>query len=502
MSVASQSNRSQPINTPDAEIKPPALTDIFDEQRGILLVRYPAALIVGLGISGIIAFAITGFLGYPLPKGSPPTLEWQIFHRPWALFLWFCALLLTFQATVFRHQALRRRLVAVLTTTLISILIIGIAYFEREWLFARLNDLLRLLNLPNIRDLTLSNPWSYTLANILILGVFWIDTLRRWGRRALGQPPNPRSNEMPSLEDLISGDLIAGAVLAIILAVLFSPPVAYVLAGVAQAHEPVTVCTVALPGACPTPNSTPDPRVTLTFIDTLISLGVLVLGLIILALSAVLSGLAARGAVDETVLEAVPGGPEYERPIQSVGQQVSLTIINTLRAALSRSFRLTGIFLSLRNVIWPALVFLSAVSLAFAAILVQSYLHNDKTLGVTLNFLFPAAGWLIVAVGAAVLALGIYEVSLEVMWNSLRFLSIVGFVILLTFWLFSLAMWSVNEFLLQTFVTDRNPFALPGVSTFLSAFILALYALLAFIPGWRTRRILRMGGAQQAPPSG
>ncbi len=500
MSIASQPNRSQPINHPDGEIAPPALTDIFDDNRGILLVRYPAALIVGLGVAGIIAFAITGFLGVPLAKGAPITLEWRLFHQPWALFLWLCALLLTFQATVFRNPALRRRLVSMLTTTVISIIIIGIAYYQREWLVEQLNNLLHWLNLPDFRDLSLSNPWTYTLINIFILGVFWIDTLRRWGRRAAGLPPNPRSNELPSLEDLISGDLIAGAVLSIALAILFSQPVAYVLAGLAQSQVVVTACTVSLPGACPTPTSVPDTKATLTFIDTLISLVVLVFGLIILALSAVLSGLAARGAVDETVLETAPGRQAPARATDSVGEQVSLTIINTLRAALSRSFRLTGIFLSLRNVVWPGLVFLSAASLAFAARFVMLYLHNNKTLDITLNYLFPAVGWLIVAVGAAVLALGIYEVSFEVMWNALRFLSIVGFVILLTFWLFSLAMWSINEFLLQTFVTDRDPFAQLGVSTFLSAVILLLYAVLALVPGWRNRRILRMGGARQGAP--
>jgi hypothetical protein len=276
--------------------------------------------------------------------------------------------------------------------------------------------------------------------------------------------------------------------------------VAYVLAGLAQSQVVVTACTVSLPGACLTPTSVPDTKATLTFIDTLISLVVLVFGLIILALSAVLSGLAARGAVDETVLETAPGRLAPARPTDSVGEQVSLTIINTLRAALSRSFRLSGIFLSLRNVVWPGLVFLSAASLAFAARSVMVYLHNDKTLDITLNYLFPAVGWLIIAVGAAVIALGIYEVSFEVIWNALRFLSIVGFVILLTFWLFSLAMWSINEFLLQTFVTDRDPFAQLGVSTFLSAVILLLYAVLAFVPGWRNRRILRMGSARPAAP--
>jgi hypothetical protein len=369
---------------------------------------------------------------------------------------------------------------------------------------ARTKSAAGLVGSATVTNLSLSNPWTYTLVNALILSVFWIDTLRRWGRRATGQRPNPHSNEMPSLEDLISGDLIAGAVLAIGLAILFSQPVAYVLAGLAQSKEIVTACTVALPGACPTPGSTPDTRVTLTFINTLLSLGVLVLGLIILALSAVLSGLAARGAVDETVLETTPGRPPLATASarDSVGEQVSLTIINTLRAALSRSFRLTGIFLSLRNVVWPALIFLSAVSLAFGAIFVQNYLHNNKTPETTLHYLLPAGGWLIIATAAAVIALGIYEVSFDVIWNSLRFLSIAGFVILLTFWLFSLAMWSINEFLLQTFVTKRDPFAQFGVSTFLSVFLLGLYAVLAFTPAWRTRRFMRMGGARRANPNG
>jgi hypothetical protein len=507
MMEVSQPNRSRPINTPDGEIAPPALTDIFDEQRGILLVRYPIWLIVALGISGIIAFAITGYLGYgnPPTPGHPATLEWRVFHQPWALFLWLCALLLTFQATVFRHPALRRRLVAVMTTTMISIAVIGIAYFEREWLLNTLNDLLHLFlsNIPDIRTLSLSNPVTYTLINALILGIFWADTLRRWVRRASGLPPNPRSgNDKPSLEDLISGDLIAAAVLTIILAVLFSQPVVYLLAGLAQSKEPVTACTVALPGACLN-SSTPDTRVTLTFIDTLLSLGTLVLGLIILALSAVLSGLGAVGGVDETMLEPSPGRGETGRSAESVGEQVSLTVVNTLRSAIDRRFRIAiaGIFLSLRNVVWPALVFLSAASLAFASrfILLYLHLHNDNTFWVTLNYLFPAMGWIVVSVGAAVLALGIYEISWEVMSNSLRFLSIVGFIVLLTFWLFSLAMWSINEFLLQTFITDRSPFALLGVSTFLSAFVLALYAVLAFIPSWRTRR---SRGAPQATPRG
>src|SRR5262249_59224985 len=97
------------------------------------------------------------------------------------------------------------------------------------------------------------------------------DTLRRWTRRVRDLPPNPYSNEMPKLEDLISGDLIAGAVLAVILAVLFSQPVAYVLAGLAQVRDPITLCTVSPPRAFPSPGPPPDAPATFSFIDTLVS---------------------------------------------------------------------------------------------------------------------------------------------------------------------------------------------------------------------------------------
>ena len=41
-----------------------AITDLYDEQRRTFLVQYPIWLITVLGLVGVAAFAVTGFLGY------------------------------------------------------------------------------------------------------------------------------------------------------------------------------------------------------------------------------------------------------------------------------------------------------------------------------------------------------------------------------------------------------------------------------------------------------
>ena len=81
-----------------------------------------------------------------------------------------------------------------------------------------------------------SDPITLTVINLAILGIFWLDTLRRWVRRARGLQPNPRVNlgsydegkaapELDPITDIVSGDLIAGGVLAFILGVIFNQSV-------------------------------------------------------------------------------------------------------------------------------------------------------------------------------------------------------------------------------------------------------------------------------------
>src|SRR5215469_14595953 len=92
-----------------------AITDLYDEQRRAFLVQYPVWFITVLALTGVAVFAITGFYGY----GS------SVVRQPWDLFLWFCAVLVTLQVSIFRNESLRRRLIATLLFTLASILFIG-----------------------------------------------------------------------------------------------------------------------------------------------------------------------------------------------------------------------------------------------------------------------------------------------------------------------------------------------------------------------------------------
>ena len=72
-----------------------AITDLYDETRRTILIKYPLWVILGLSLSGVVAFALTGYLGY-----TPA----EPLRQPWLLFLWFCALLITLQISIFRDK--------------------------------------------------------------------------------------------------------------------------------------------------------------------------------------------------------------------------------------------------------------------------------------------------------------------------------------------------------------------------------------------------------------
>jgi hypothetical protein len=463
----------------------PAVTDVFDTEHGLLGVKYPAVLVTIMGLTGVVAFALTGFLGYPEDTGW----VWTAFHQPAVLFLWLCALLYIYQISVYRDRTQRGRLVAMLLATTISIIVIGIGYFNRQALTDFLNYIASVLGLPQLRDLIkLDSPLFWTLLEVLILGIFWIDTVRRWLRRARGLPPYPNNDELPDLPDLISGDLIASGVLTVILALLFTEPV---IGTFVQLVEPtgthVTACTVALPGACRDAIHSPYPPnvATLTFINTILTLFTLSIGLTVLALSAVIAGLGAVEGVEHDPITGpeTAGATQSGSAVANIGAGVGSRVLNTLRVALGQRLRLAmvSLVLSMRSVLWPGLVFFSCLSLALGARAVLGYLHHPKTLEFVVSYLLPGAGWFLIAIGAAVMASGLLSVSFRVLWNSLSFLGLTGFVLLLTFWLFSISMWSVAQLLHETKVTDRDPFGL-GVTTALSAFALIAYAILAYLP--------------------
>ena len=59
----------------------------------------------------------------------------------------------------------------------------------------------------------------------------------------------PRDSEMPSLQELVSGDLIAGALLALLLSFVFKPEILQLF--IHPQGAAITTCTVSWPiGLC------------------------------------------------------------------------------------------------------------------------------------------------------------------------------------------------------------------------------------------------------------
>ncbi len=504
-----------------------AITDLYDEKKRAFVVRYPAGLIVALGLSGVLVFMLAGFLGFrdiEANLAGSPFFEsaWSraVFHQPWPLYLWFCALMMTLQASILRHPALRRQLVATLVVTVICIGLVGIIYYYQVEINTLLQNLLETILGKRILLRFLGEwPWTYTILNFLLLAIFWIDTFRRWIRRAQGKSPTSdveidlmsgrvsrveATEDMPSMQELVSGDLMAGALLAFVLALIFRPEVLNALSSVGVGIH-INTCTVSWPvGACAQGGAVTDPP-TLFFMDLIQALVYLPLGLLILALSATLSGFGAVGGVNETVTNAVPEASADDSSTQSVSEQVTLTLINTLRSALNRRVRIAAdnLAMSLRNVVWPALILLGTISVATTAHYIQRYLHllSDSVTCTTIacpDYLggqgFPSVRdllssgsqyqaeglallWGVIAILSIVMSIALLIFKRRVAENTLRFLGLIGFILLLTFWIFSLALSGFNAFFSLTHISNRVPFPQPGATTIVSAASLVIFGV-------------------------
>ena len=250
-----------------------AITDVYDERTRFFLVRYPAGLVIGLGLSGIVAFALTAFTGFR--DSGESTITGTIFHHPWPLFVWFCALIITLQISIMRHPSLRRQLVETLIVTIISMIFEGIFALNPElanYIFTAI------LHIP-IPDIGTS-PWTYAVINFGLIAIFWIDTIRRWIRAQLKRPTTRtldlgigltievgESSDLPSLPELVSGDLIAGGVLTLLLFLAFQPALLNPLSDLLQIHQHVNLCTLSWPiGNCSGGGHLNDPP-TLSFMD-------------------------------------------------------------------------------------------------------------------------------------------------------------------------------------------------------------------------------------------
>jgi hypothetical protein len=417
--------------------------------------------------------------------------------------------------------------------TTICVILVGLIYYYNVELQQWLQNLLTyILGRRVLLRLIGDNKYTYNLLNLQLLAVFWVDTLRRWVRRAQGLPPathedidlvtgtvrpGKSTDEIPSLQELISGDLIAGGVLTLLLSLIFHTEVLNFLSTALGTGVTVHGCSVSwLLGNCVEPGGRLTDPPTITFIDVLQTLIYLPLGLLALALSATLSGFGAVGGVNEDVTNPVPASAQGETGTGSVSEQVTLTLINTLRSALNRRLRLAAdnMAMSLRNVVWPVLIFFGTIAVATAARQIQIYLHllsDSKTCpnypsaadcaiarqlldsGQQYQAVALAPLWGVVAVLAIVFSATLLIFKWRVAENTLRFLGLIGFIVLLTFWLFSLALSGFNGLFSLTRLSSRVPFPQPGLTTILSAASLVIFGITLLL-----RRLRGPGGAAPA----
>jgi hypothetical protein len=490
-----------------------AITDLYDTRRGTFVVNYPTWFLVTLGLTGVVAFAMSGFLGYD-PVNSAASKA-DIFYKPWELYLWFCALLITLQVSIFRDKALRGRLIATLIFSAISIAIVYILGFPGGIIRKFLEHLL-----PGIASAGL----TYTVINFGLIAIYFADSVWRWVRRTRNLPLNPEidlttgkvNNEkvdpktQPSLAELIAGDLIAGAGLVALLALLFHPGVIGLFI---HTTPPIGQCAVSVTlSNCAGATSSLSPS--LTLVDNVQALIYFPIGALVLALTAVQSafGVAEGSSTQEaspgaTLITKTSASADRSAAAAPIAENVAGTVLDTLLAPLNRRIRLLleSLARSLRNIAWPALIFFATYGLYELSLNIQSYLHKGYLLsdfslcpsftsggglcGVAL-YVLPAFGWGLLSIVAVVVSAALTVFRWRVVDNTFRFLGLVGFIFLLTLWIFSLAMWGFNQLLLLTHASVYRPFDPPGAQTYISLIALLLFAVVFLL------RQLRGAGPQ------
>lgn len=423
-----------------------AISDVYCEKRHWFLVEYPSPLIIGISAAGLLAFILTGFLGYNgrLDCGGHPTC-WQleVFSHPWPLYVWFSALMITLQVSILRNHQLRTRLVATLVATLVSTVLAYWLYFYGH-LDQVVQEILH-LHFGLISGL-FTNRYFLTVLNFGLILLFVADSALRWSRRARGLKPSPdleidspqaAGPDEPRVEEMAAGDFLAGLALFGLMALIFTYTFIHSAAAFPHfppdPHHPIRLDVATVPNEVPLLGG-----IELSQIDRFLALICLPIGFLILGISALLNGMSAIGAVDDVTPRPVPA---IQGASESITAQVGLVILNTLRSAADRYFRiiLARAAYALRNFFWLVLIFFASLGLVVLAVEVQTYLHNHGAPG-QLGTISAAVVATAVAVLSVVLSASLLLFSGRVAANSLRLLGWIGFVLSLTFWLFSAGM--------------------------------------------------------------
>jgi hypothetical protein len=428
---------------------------------------WDTALVTGLVVFGIGAFVWTGFVADP----ESPSV---VLREPWALFFWICALILAVQVILLRDPALptprfirNRPLAAALLVT--SIFVIVVTLYRLLGLldptllgraFARLLSALRLSILDSKRA-------AFSLIEVTLMVVFWLDAL---ARRLRGRGVDPVSTSDGAAERLpgenFGGDLVAAAVLAVVLAPIFTRGVmGFILS---DAH--LTQCDLSwFTGTCTGGGAAVHDPPTLFFINlVLLPLIYLGLGLLILLISAIL------------------------RALRSSEEEVGISVLSALRAAVERRLVPLTLLRSLR-VFWPLLLLVAVIGAAATAKFIELFLHGVVLLQPSASAAVPSVFVLdldpanyvwefaALACGALVLLATVVAMSLYIFprkavgntpWRGAAFsrrrLRRVGLIAAQTYWIFAVILTILNGLLLATRAVTRAPFIEPEPLTAIS----------------------------------
>jgi hypothetical protein len=503
-----------------------AITDVYCASRRSARVQFPMPLLVGIVLSGVALVLVTGFIGYanclyaapdnPRACWSDPWYGLLFLKDPWPLYIWLSGLMVLLQVSIFRNEALLRRLIATLVATVASILVVGIIYIGGSHTI--LNALLGLLY----------HSATFTVLNFGLILAFLLDSARRWATYGATELNPLRNRELASADpnesmrlrrakigELISGDLIAGMLLCAVLSIIFTDGFMRNLLALAGTNEftcgpglfglgqvAAPGAAIVLPGAhtvppysCPIPAASTDAAPGPLFIaavvpvlggryinvvDTFLAGLCFVPGMLVLANTAFIRGLDPLSGAAQTggrvAVAPVAGGHNADADI--VAGRVGNAVFDALREALGRYILpyLRRAVLSLRNILWPLLVLVGSASLALCALYVQHYLHHyDPTYACAPayvakyhlkpgqcqipdphSYLGLALVFGVVGFLCTVFSAALLLMSGRVVTNTLRLLGRVGSLLLFTFWMFSFALFGFNWFLLETTVVPHS----------------------------------------------
>lgn len=327
----------------------------------------------------------------------------------------------------------------------------------------------------------------FSLIDIVLLALFWGDALRRHfrpGKLAAVEAQEQIGGERATADNLVgeqlAGDLLAGAIVSIVLAIFFRRETLSLLFG----GRPLTTCDVSwFIGTCTPPGGGVNNPPTLFFLNlVLVPLFYLVVGLLILLIAA--------------TVRAWRRGEE----------EIALATLITLRAAISRRFAIGNLLRSFR-IFWPVCLFVAVVLAALTAHFIQLYLYgvvglqasnpHPSVLLVDLNprnYLWEAAAC---ASGAIIVIAFVLSISLQIFpqrvdslsfWReavfSRRQLRRIGLIVTQIYWMFALILTLLNALLLAAHFSVGAPFPQPDPLT-IASFVVFVALAMRWIDGRR-----------------